>query len=100
MKQAKQILKDNKNIMLGKRYTVVIYSVIQQIDKIQSEIEFRHLIRTRAEEYFANYPNGLLPADNVTIDCYKLLRYFLSTQRLHLMNLRQSNIPSGLGSAA
>lgn len=42
VKEAKQILKDNKNILLGKKYTLVIYSVIRDINSIGSEIEFRH----------------------------------------------------------
>lgn len=38
VKQAKSILKENKNIELGKKFTLIIYSVIRDIQSINSEI--------------------------------------------------------------
>lgn len=55
------------------------------------------MIKTRAEEYFSRDPSGLLPADSLN-NCYKLLRYYMSTQRLHLLNLRAGHLPLNLAS--
>ena len=54
VQQAPSINKNNKNLELGVVFLKIIYSVIQEIDSIHSEVEFRQHIMTRTEHYFKN----------------------------------------------
>ena len=105
MRQAEQIDKNNKNVELGLALCTVIYSVMQDIDQINTEIEFRHQINARAESHLKTIPKfaqsmsmsanaaSFAAAAEPTrqrVDpgmCYKLLRYIMSTQRKALINL-------------
>mmetsp|Transcript_24954 Transcript_24954/g.31121 ORF Transcript_24954/g.31121 Transcript_24954/m.31121 type:complete len:177 (-) Transcript_24954:961-1491(-) len=71
VKMAKKIEKSNKQTDLGAEYLKVIYSVLQDIDTIKTEQDFKREIDERALFYFTSMKRGLPNVQHH--HCYKLL---------------------------
>ena len=91
VKSAQQVDKSNKRTALGAEYLKVVYSVLQDIDKIHNEGVFKTELAERTVLHFTNPQSpGYKEQGWVPEDSYRLLQYILMTQRRELVNLRGS----------